>query len=1198
MRDLEPDRLFQRYRATGDPGALAALFDRTAPELLKLARLLVRDRTLADDLLQATFVTAIEKAQWFDGTRRIEPWLVGILAKHAANTRRKQNRFLDADRLGHGTTSDPHTDAERREFAAEVERALAGLPAIYREVLEPKLRHERGGDEIARDLGRSPGVVRMQITRGLALLKQILPHGLTALTFGALLSKRSLAAARHAVLEHAVAHAPAPVAASAAQTAAASVVGGIVVSKLPVISVAALVLAASAWLVLHDDEAPPALVTTTDANDVAHAGRSESTVTAPPVATPSADASRNEVPSARIDDLDVPRATWPAAVDPDLARIEGRVLEADGRPVAGVEVTLFEVEFGSWIGVLDATFDRELPIQVEVAHTRTGADGRFVLPGADASATHALGIDLGAERSTLRVVDRALRAGVSNDVGDVVLGGGIALSGTVVDEAGEPLAGARVRVVAVPLPIGSIGLHHLTSSSVFMRRHAESTAGALTVMSPPRWLARLIDRLPVPTTTSGADGTFRFPAVPIGSLSVVVDRAGYVAACKGPFPSGTTGRDVGSIEMTRGRTVTGNVVDAAGRPVPDAEVVLGVMPEVGGIVVARRCGRTDANGRFTAPNVPEFHDVFAAARRSAREPWMAPPAQDADELTIELPTTVTLELVVLDARGAAIDAPEFLLRPRQEARLESVLLGNDADLRVHADPIGDGHHEIRDLLPAIYELTVRASGFATAMFEVDASGASKPVEVRLVDERVLTTRVLAADGGAPIEAARVSAFRNGESRIVIDAITRVFTDASGNAVLRGLPIDESVVLVVERPGFARVEEPVGAGTTEFEVSMHRGGAVEGRVLLSGSPPSEPLMVAIVKENRLVRGAPQVPSTSLTDGRGEFALQGLPDGEYQLEIHERLLAGEPASWFERFSRRVEPLYHAQIGVNAGKVTRLDLDLVAPGSSAAAAIRGRVTIDGEPQRGSQVQITHAQGNAWIELDDRGEFALDAIAPGRVEIQLFGVTKRDDGFAYEMMCRRTYDVAAGQTEFVELDLVSTTVRVHVRTSGGTSVDGASVSVSGTSESARGLSRFGQTDASGTAELRVLGTGTFHVFAEHDEAGVGSTKVDLPGADVEITLDPGVPCAGSFTLALGVTSNPNMSHHVEFRGTTESKDTRFRSVMLPSPNARTFSVAGLGPGEYAVTFRCGPDESAPIVFTLPPEGATDLEFEFQRAK
>ena len=71
MRELDPERLFERYRATGDPAALAALFDRTAPQLLKVARVLVRDRSLADDLLQATFVTAIEKASWFDGSRQI-----------------------------------------------------------------------------------------------------------------------------------------------------------------------------------------------------------------------------------------------------------------------------------------------------------------------------------------------------------------------------------------------------------------------------------------------------------------------------------------------------------------------------------------------------------------------------------------------------------------------------------------------------------------------------------------------------------------------------------------------------------------------------------------------------------------------------------------------------------------------------------------------------------------------------------------------------------------------------------------------------------------------------------------------------------------------------------------------------------------------------------------------------------------------
>ena len=72
-RDLES--LFDRYRRKGDLRALEKVFDRTARDLLALAQHLVRDVDDAEDLVQATFVTAIDRAHSFDRSRALRPWL-------------------------------------------------------------------------------------------------------------------------------------------------------------------------------------------------------------------------------------------------------------------------------------------------------------------------------------------------------------------------------------------------------------------------------------------------------------------------------------------------------------------------------------------------------------------------------------------------------------------------------------------------------------------------------------------------------------------------------------------------------------------------------------------------------------------------------------------------------------------------------------------------------------------------------------------------------------------------------------------------------------------------------------------------------------------------------------------------------------------------------------------------------------------
>jgi DNA-directed RNA polymerase specialized sigma24 family protein len=58
---LDPtNRRFRHYCRTGDPDALADVFDRTAGRLMRVALWLTGNRTDAEDLLQRTFLQVIE----------------------------------------------------------------------------------------------------------------------------------------------------------------------------------------------------------------------------------------------------------------------------------------------------------------------------------------------------------------------------------------------------------------------------------------------------------------------------------------------------------------------------------------------------------------------------------------------------------------------------------------------------------------------------------------------------------------------------------------------------------------------------------------------------------------------------------------------------------------------------------------------------------------------------------------------------------------------------------------------------------------------------------------------------------------------------------------------------------------------------------------------------------------------------------
>jgi RNA polymerase sigma-70 factor (ECF subfamily) len=199
----ELERLFERFRDHGDLAALAQVFDRTAPQLLSVARHLASAEAAAEDLVQATFVAAIEHAQRFESSRELVPWLTGILTNKAKLARALGAREADVGRLEQRGERDPALDAELHEFVATLERALERVPSQYRDVLRKHLGDGKKPEQIARELGREQGTVRVQLHRALAHLRRVLPPGFALGAAVWLGAPRGLAAVRSNVLRHA-----------------------------------------------------------------------------------------------------------------------------------------------------------------------------------------------------------------------------------------------------------------------------------------------------------------------------------------------------------------------------------------------------------------------------------------------------------------------------------------------------------------------------------------------------------------------------------------------------------------------------------------------------------------------------------------------------------------------------------------------------------------------------------------------------------------------------------------------------------------------------------------------------------------------------------------------------------------------------------------------------------------------------------
>src|SRR5262249_23625544 len=149
----------------GDRAAFALLHERYGRMVhaILLARV---PRGAADDLVQDVFVAALERIGELRQVEAFGGWLAQI-ARHRAVDHLRARR-LDGPLPADDPPVDGHAAAEAREALA----AIRGLPEAYRETLLMRLVEGLTGPEIAERTGLTPGSVRVNLHRGMQLLRQ------------------------------------------------------------------------------------------------------------------------------------------------------------------------------------------------------------------------------------------------------------------------------------------------------------------------------------------------------------------------------------------------------------------------------------------------------------------------------------------------------------------------------------------------------------------------------------------------------------------------------------------------------------------------------------------------------------------------------------------------------------------------------------------------------------------------------------------------------------------------------------------------------------------------------------------------------------------------------------------------------------------------------------------------------------------
>jgi len=422
--------LFLRFRADNDMRALSKVFDRTAPELASVARHLARSSDEAEDLVQATFLAAIESSAHFDPRRPLLPWLLGILTMQARKLRERANRELDVQRVHAPQAADPERDVQMLEIQGAVEAAVSQLDSNYSDIVRRHLLEGATPSTLAREFELSNITARVRLHRGIKQLRRLLPASMAGTAFGTGLVAIDFKSLRAKVLERASQLTGAPL------PAASFVSAGLVLALLVPLAVGApAVLAWRARSAAQPATLEPALASA--AAQPAPAASAASSIEALVAPEPEPVPVSYTAPSASIN-------------QGQLATVRGRMLRADGSVATGATLRLDGRSGSNTPPGSGANWTDPEPISAS-------AEGDFEFQFAPpVGYGFSLRVDA-PECASAHWFWWELDAGTTIDLGNVRLEAGGALLATLVNEQGEPLFQGWSMTATVSAPNNSQG---------------------------------------------------------------------------------------------------------------------------------------------------------------------------------------------------------------------------------------------------------------------------------------------------------------------------------------------------------------------------------------------------------------------------------------------------------------------------------------------------------------------------------------------------------------------------------------------------------------------------------------------------------------------------------------------------------------------------------------------------------------------
>lgn len=158
-----------RLAARGNEPAFASLVAAYHADMARVAYGTCRDRTMAEDAVQAAWLVAWRKLGSVRDLSRVRAWLLRVTANEARQLVRRRGRVVE---IKIDPPGDPRTDPASRVDHLDLHRALAHLDLDDRAILAMHYGARLSPQELGDAVGASPEAARKRLWRATQRLRE------------------------------------------------------------------------------------------------------------------------------------------------------------------------------------------------------------------------------------------------------------------------------------------------------------------------------------------------------------------------------------------------------------------------------------------------------------------------------------------------------------------------------------------------------------------------------------------------------------------------------------------------------------------------------------------------------------------------------------------------------------------------------------------------------------------------------------------------------------------------------------------------------------------------------------------------------------------------------------------------------------------------------------------------------------------